>query len=164
MVLAIQCVVCCLIFTAAILPAQFKEPMSMIMSYPPAIIKRVEALAQYRDSIVQRKKSHLSKKLGGLVAFVALFAAVAYLSGCRTWGTAFRHVFTLFAVVNIYDLVVLDWGVFCHCRRLRIAGTEDMDKEYGDYAFHIRGAVVGFVLGFVVAALSGGIVHLISAL
>lgn len=136
----------------------------MIMSYPPAVIKRVEELPQYRDSISQRKRSHLGKKLGGLAAFVALFAAVAYLSGCRTWGIAFVHVFTLFAAVNVYDLVVLDWGVFCHCRRLRIAGTEDMDQAYGDYVFHIKGAVVGFALGFAVASLSGGIVRLVSVL
>ena len=98
------------------------------MSYPPAIIKRVEELPQYQGIVRQREKAHLIKKLGGLVAFVALFAAVAYLSGCKRWGTAFIHVFTLFAAVNLYDLVVLDWGVFCHSRRLRIAGTEDMDK------------------------------------
>ena len=163
MVLAIQCAACCLVFTAAILPAQFKDPMSMIMSYPPAIIKRVEELPQCQGIVRQREKAHLIKKLGGLVAFVALFAAVAYLSGCKRWGTAFIHVFTLFAAVNLYDLVVLDWGVFCHSRRLRIAGTEDMDKAYKNYGFHIRGAVVGFILGAVVASLSGGVVHLISS-
>ena len=25
--------------------------------------------------------------------------------------------------VNIYDLIVLDWGVFCHSKKLRIPGT-----------------------------------------
>ena len=42
-------------------------------------------------------------------------------------------LFTLFFAVNLYDLVVLDWGIFCHSRKLRIPGTEDMEKEYKNY-------------------------------
>ena len=74
--------------------------------------------------------------------------------------SAFVHVFILFLTVNIYDMVVLDWGVFCHSQKLRIPGTEDMDKEYTDKLFHARGAAIGCLLGLVVAALSGCIVHL----
>ena len=134
------------------------------MSYPPAIIRRVEALPQYRDSIRQKEKAHISKKLGGLVFFVFLLAAVAWLSGCQSFAAAFGHVFILFAAVNVYDLVVLDWGVFCHSRKLRIPGTEDMDEAYTDYLFHVRGCAVGLALGGVVALLSGGVVQLIALL
>ena len=42
MTLAIECVVLCIIFTLIILLAQYKDPISMIMSYPPNVIKRVE--------------------------------------------------------------------------------------------------------------------------
>ena len=45
-----------------------------------------------------------------------------------------------------------------------MAGSEDLDKEYGDYVFHVKGAVVGFALGFAAALLSGGIVRLVSVL
>ena len=106
MVLFIQRVAGCLLFTLVILPAQYKDPINMIMSYPSQIIKRV----------------------------------------------------------NVYDLIVLDWGVFCHSQKLRIPGTEDMEKEYKDYMFHVRGACIGIVLGLVVALLSGGIIHLMSAI
>lgn len=58
MILFIQCVVCCLLFTLAILPAQYKR------------------------MIKQRKKAHVVKKIFGLIFFV----------------------------VNIYNLIVLDWG------------------------------------------------------
>lgn len=164
MVLFIQCVVFCILFTLAILPAQYKDPINMVMSYPPNIIKRVEELPQYQGTIKQREKAHISKKLGGLVFFVFLFSAVAYFSGCRSFGTAFFHVFTLFAVVNLYDLIVLDWGIFCHSKKLRIPGTEDMDKDYKNYVFHIRGAVIGFALGFAVALGSGCVVHFVCAI
>ena len=48
--------------------------------------------------------------------------------------------------MNIYDLIVLDWGIFCHSKKLRISGTEDMEKEYKDYMFHARGTCIGIVL------------------
>ena len=158
--LFIQCVVCCLLFTIIILPSQYKDPIKMIMSYPPEIIKRVEGLSQYKDTIKQREKAHISKKLIGLVFFVIILSIVAYFSGCRSFVATFIHVFTLFFVVNVYDLIVLDWGIFCHSKRLRIPGTEDMEKEYKDYVFHVRGAGVGIVLGLVVAILAGCIIHI----
>jgi len=161
MVLLVQCVICCILFTFIILPAQYKDPINMIMSYPPEIRKRVEELPQYQSTIKQREKSHISKKLGGLIFFVIVLSVVAYFSGCRSLGTTFVHVFTLFFVVNIYDLIVLDWGIFCHSRKLRIPGTEDMEKEYKNYGFHVKGTLIGCMLGAVVALLSGCVVALV---
>lgn len=164
MILLIECIVCCVLFTLMIMPAQYKDPMKMIMSYPPEIIKRVEELPQYKETIRQREKAHIGKKIFGLVFFVIVFSAVAYFSGRRSFGAAFIHVFILFFVVNIYDMIVLDWGVFCHSKKLRIPGTEDMDKAYKDYFFHVKGALIGTALGLVIALLSGVAVHLISAI
>ncbi len=158
MILFIECIVSCILFTLIILPAQYKDPMVMIASYPPNIIKRVEQLPQYQETIKQKEKAHLKKKLFGCIFFVGLLAMVAYMSGCRDFMSAFVHVFILFLTVNIYDMVVLDWSVFCHSQKLRIPGTEDMDKDYKDYLFHAKGAVKGIVLGLVVALLSGGLV------
>ena len=161
MVLLIQCIVFCLVFTLIILPAQYKDPMSMIASYPPKIIQRVEELPQYKNTIKQKEKSHIIKKIFGLFFFVFLLTFIAYLSGCRDFQSTFVHVFTLFFVVNIYDLIVLDWGIFCHSQKLRIPGTEDMDKEYKDYLFHAKGACIGIILGLLVALLSGGLIIII---
>ena len=159
-----QCVVSCVLFTLVILPAQYRDPINMIMSYPPEIIKRVEELPQYKDTIKQREKAHISKKIGGLIFFIILFSIIAYFSGCRSFGDTFVHIFTLFAAVNIYDLIVLDWGVFCHSKKLRIPGTEDMEKVYKNYSFHVKGAVIGLALGLVVALISGCIVHIALAI
>lgn len=160
MLLFLQCLAGCALLTAIILPAQYKDPLKMIASYPPEVIRRVEQLPQYRDTIKEREKAHLTKKLVGLAFFVLVFAAVAYLSGCRSFAEAFVHVFVIFFSVNLFDLLVLDWGVFCHSRKLRISGTEDMDEVYRGWLFHVRGAVIGTALGLIVALLSGGIVQL----
>ncbi len=159
MLLAIECVICCIFFTLIIMPAQYKDPLVMIKSYPPAIVRRVESLPQYKDVIATREKKHIRKKIFGVVFFVLFLAGVAYVSGCRTFAETFLHVFTIFLVVNLYDMLVLDWGIFCHSRKLRIPGTEDMDKEYKDKWFHAKGALIGCALGLVVSTLSGCIVH-----
>jgi hypothetical protein len=95
-----------------------------------------------------------------LIAIILSLAA--YFSGAESFSSAYFHVFMLFFTVNIYDMVVLDIGLFCHSKKLRIPGTEDMDKEYRSPWFHVVGAIKGTVIGAVVALLSGGIVHIIS--
>ena len=161
MLLTVQCIVCCILFTLIIMPAQYKDPLCMIASYPPAIRKRVAELPQYKDVIATKEKKHMKKKVLGMLFFAGVLAVIAYASGCRSFLETFFHVFVLFFVVNIYDMIVLDWGIFCHSQKLRIPGTEDMNKEYKDKLFHVRGAAIGCVLGLIVAVLSGCIVQLV---
>ena len=66
MILLIECVILCIVFTLIIMPAQYKDPMVMIMSYPPNVIKRVEQLPQYKGCIKERKKKHIGKKIFGI--------------------------------------------------------------------------------------------------
>lgn len=164
MLLVIECVIACAIFAAIILPTQYKNPIKYIMSYPPEIRKKVESLPQYKDTIKNTEKEHILKKLIAILAFVVLLSAVAYFSGAKTFSTAFFHVLILFVVVNLFDMLVLDIGIFCHSKKLRIAGTEDMDKEYKNYLFHVKGAVKGIVLGIVISLLSASIVQIVSIL
>jgi small-conductance mechanosensitive channel len=132
------------------------------MSYPKEIRKRVENLPQYKDIIQAEEKRHLSIKLIAVLIFAIVLALVAYYSGAKNFTSAYFHVFILFFVVNIYDMIVLDIGIFCHSKRTRIPGTEDMDKEYRNPWHHIRGAFIGTIIGSVIALLSGGIIYIIS--
>lgn len=161
MILLVECVILCILFTLIILPAQYKDPMSMIMSYPPNVIKRVEQLPQYEGCIKEKEKKHISKKIFGVFFFAAVLAVVAYFSGCGGFADTFLHVFVLFIAVNLYDMLVLDWGVFCHSKKLRIPGTEDMDEDYKDYLFHAKGALKGIGIVVVVAVLAGVMVVLL---
>ena len=80
MILSIECVILCIVFTLIIMPAQYKDPMVMIMSYPPNVIKRVEQLPQYEGCIKERKKKHISKKIFGVFFFAGILAVVLILS------------------------------------------------------------------------------------
>ena len=162
MVLFVECVVLCAVFTLIILPSLYKNPIKHIMSYPKEIRERVENLPQYKDIIQVEEKKHLSIKLIAVLIFAIVLAGVAYYSGARNFANVYFHVFILVFVVNIYDMVVLDIIIFCHSKKTRIPGTEDMDKEYKNPWHHIRGAIIGTVIGSVVALLSGGIVYIIS--
>ncbi|WP_346869074.1 hypothetical protein [Clostridium sp. UBA5119] len=161
MILFVECVISCAVFTLIILPSLYKDPIKHIMSYPKEIRERVENLPQYKDVIKEEEKRHLSIKLIAVLIFTIVLAVVAYYSGAKNFKSAYIHVFILFFVVNIYDMIVLDIGLFCHSKRTRIPGTEDMDKEYKNPWHHIRGAVIGIIIGTVVALLSGAIVHII---
>jgi small-conductance mechanosensitive channel len=161
MILFVECVISCAVFTLIILPSLYKDPIKHIMSYPKEIRERVENLPQYKDVIKVEEKRHLSVKLIAVLIFAIVLAVVAYYSGAKNFKSAYIHVFILFFVVNIYDMIVLDIGLFCHSKRTRIPGTEDMDKEYKNPWHHIRGAVIGIVIGTIVALLSGAIVHII---
>lgn len=162
MLLAIECMISCIIFAVIVLSTQYKDPVKYIMSYPPEIRKRVESLPAYENSIKKTEKRHILKKLIAVFVFIALLSAISYFSGAKNFQTAFLHVFILFFSVNLFDVVVLDIGVFCHSKKLRIAGTEDMDKEYKNFLFHIKGAIKGIVLGIVISLSSASIVYLVS--
>ena len=72
------------------------------------------------------------------------------------------HVFILFVVVNLFDVIVFDFGVFCYSKKLRIAGTADMDKEYENYLSHVKGDIKGIMLGNVISLLSACIIYIVS--
>lgn len=162
MLLAIECMIACMIFAVIVLPSQYKAPVKYIMSYPPEIRKRVESLPEYKNSIRWTEKRHILKKLIAVFVCVALLSAVAYFSGAKNFQTAFIHVFILFLTVNLFDVIVLDIGVFCHSKKLRIAGTEDMDKEYKNYLFHVKGGIKGIMLGSVISLLSASVIYIVS--
>lgn len=162
MLLAIECMIACMIFAVIVLASQYKAPVKYIMSYPPEIRKRVESLPEYKNSIMRIEKRHILKKLIALFVCVALLSAVAYFSGAKNFQTAFIHVFILFLTVNLFDVIVLDIGVFCHSKKLRIVGTEDMDKEYKNYLFHVKGGIKGIMLGSVISLLSASVIYIVS--
>ena len=72
MLLAIECMIACIIFAVIILPTQYKDPVKYIMSYPPEIRKRVESLPEYKNSIKRTEKGHILKKLVAVLVFITL--------------------------------------------------------------------------------------------
>ncbi len=160
MVFLIESIVLCGLFTLAVPLKLMKDPIKGIMSYPPAIRKRVESLPQYQGTIRQEERAHIGKKLLTVPLAAVLLAAASWLGGARDFVSALLYVFGLFTVVNLYDLNVLDWLWFCRSQRVRLPGTEDMVKEYRDPWFHLRGFFKGCAIGAVISAISAGLLWL----
>ena len=62
-----------------------------------------------------------------------------------------------------YDALVLDCLWFCHCKAVRIPGTEEM-AEYRDYRFHLRQSCIGMLLGLPICAAVGALVALLETI
>jgi hypothetical protein len=164
LLLLIESAILCGLFTALVLPSQYKNPLSQIANYPAAIRARVEALPQYRGSLPQVKAKKRAQKIAFVAIAMIAFAAVAHFSGKRTFGAAFVHLFSLAFAVNLYDLVVLDILIFCRDRRLRIPGTEDMEREYRSPAHHVKAAIKGTAVCAILAAPAAGLAALANLL
>lgn len=164
MIFFIESLVLCVVFTIAVRQGVMRSPIKGIMSYPPAIRRRVESLPRYQGTIRQEEKAHIGKKIAAVPIIALVLALVCWFSGARTFSGALFHSFGLFLVVNFWDLVVLDWLWFCRSPKVRLPGTEDMDREYRDPWFHLRGFFVGVGIGGVVSLLSAGIVAAVAAI
>ncbi|MGI5986303.1 MAG: hypothetical protein GXY01_10205 [Clostridiales bacterium] len=164
MVLIIECIILCGLFTLMVLPPLYKNPLNCIMSYPTAIRQRVESLPQYQPAIRKYRTKHIATKMLFISLCIIFMAIIAWFSGSRTFIEAFAHIFILFFVVNIYDLLILDIWLFCHNKRVIIPGTEDMVREYKNPIHHIRGAIIGTLIGLIIALASSGIIVLVNIL
>lgn len=89
MLIFIQCLILCAVFTLAILPAQYRDPLSQFASYPTAIRKRVYELPEYREYINKTERKNWKRKIAGSVLIAVVLALLAFYSGNRTFQTAF---------------------------------------------------------------------------
>ena len=122
----------------------------------------MESLPQYAGVIQKIERRHIAVKISAVFLFAIVLGLTAYFSGAKTFNSAYVHVFMLFLAVNVYDVVVLDIGLFCHSKKLRIPGTEDMEQVYRDPWFHVIGGLKGILIGAVTALLSARIVQILS--
>ena len=82
-----------------------------------------------------------------------------YINGYTTFNEAFLVGVIIWTVVNIYDAVVMDIIWFCHDKKFRFKGTEDMEDEYKNYMFHIKESLKGEIIGIGVCIIIGLVVH-----
>ena len=67
-------------------------------------------------------------------------------NGADTFWKGVRDSYMIWLIIDWYDALVLDSIWFCHSKKVRIPGTEDME-EYKDYCFHIKQSCIGMLLG-----------------
>lgn len=158
LVFIIESMILCILFTAAILP-QMRKPLGTILySYPPRIVDRVIELGLVADKD-RKTPSRLKaiKKKWPAVIFLGIFIGmiVWFVNDAHSFTEGFLISYGLWMVVDWYDAFVLDIGWFCHSKKVIIPGTEDLVADYHDYWFHIKGSLIGMVLGLPACLIAG---------
>ena len=160
MTFLIESLIACAVFTLFVF-LMSRDPVKTVFNYPPAIIERCKQLGLVDESNRPGGTGFYVKKVAALLVFgVLLGLLVRFANGCTTFWCGVLTAYALWCVVNWFDAIVLDCIWFCHDPHFVIKGTEDMTRDYHDYWFHIRGALIGMVLAVPAALIAGLIVIL----
>ena len=160
MVILIECIVLCLVFTFMVC-IMAKNPIATLYNYPPKIQERVKSLAEYKDKIPTNKNKVVAKTFAALIIVIIVSLILRYVNGYTAFNETFFSAVTIWTVVNAYDVVVMDIIWFCHDKRFRFKGTEEMGAEYTNYMFHIKEGLKGEIIGITVSIIIGMVVHFI---
>lgn len=146
-----------IIFTAFILTSFLWKPRIWLHDFPADI----QEMATPKTDEEKRQTI-----LFAIPFFIVLFGGLglaAYRYGNANgflWMTI--HIYLIWQIVNVFDLIVLDWGgmLFIDPQNPPIPGTEGA-KGYRDFAFHFFAFLKGSVMGLVLVLIVGGIVWLL---
>ena len=163
MTFLIESLVACAFFTLFVF-LMSRNPIKSIFNYPPAIIERCDKLGLVNAGNKPGGAAFYAKKVFAIVLFGVLMGRlVSSVNGCTTFWSGALTAYALWTVVNWYDALVMDCLWFCHDKHFVIPGTEDMVKEYHDYWFHIKGSLLGMLLGIPAALMAGLMTILLSS-
>lgn len=160
MTFLIESLVACAIFSLFVF-LMSRDPVKTIFNYPPAIIERCKQLELVDEGNRPGGTGFYAKKIAALLVFgVLLGLLVRYVNGCTSFLNGALTAYAIWCVVTWFDAIVLDCIWFCHDPHFVIDGTEDMTRDYHDYWFHIKGALIGMVLAIPAALIAGLVVIL----
>ena len=160
MVLIIESIVLCLLFTVMVY-FMSREPIKTLFNYPPKIQERVKSLKEYKDLIPTEENKIIKKLIACLLFLIIICLVLRFINGYMTFIDSFKYGFLLWTIVNLWDVIVLDIIWFCHDKHFVFKGTEDMIDEYHNYLFHIKGFFIGEGLALIICLLSGIIIQFI---
>jgi len=157
MIIVIECIVLCAIFTLMVY-IMSRNPIATLYNYPPKIQERVKSLEEYKDKIPTTQNKITAKLCASVLIIVLVSLILRYINGYTTFKESFLAGFVIWTVVNWYDVIVMDMIWFCHSPKFVFKGTEDMVKEYRDYWFHIKQGFIGQVIGTIICVIIGLVV------
>jgi len=160
MILIIESIVLCLVFTVMVY-FMSREPIKTLFNYPPKIQESVKSLKEYKDKIPTQENKVTTKITACIFFLIIICLVLRFINGCTTFIDSFKYGFLLWTIVNLWDVIVLDIIWFCHDKHFVFKGTEDMIDEYHNYLFHIKGFFIGEGLALIICLLAGVIIQFI---
>ena len=146
MTIMIESLIGIALFTVLIVSLTLKDPLASVGDYPPAIRNKCIELGLIEDRRQRFTKADILRKGIAMVVFVFIFAFILkWLNGADTFWKGFWDSYLIWLIIDWYDALILDCIWFCHSKKVRIPGTEEME-EYKDSRFHIRQSCIGMLL------------------
>ena len=160
MILFIECLIAIALFSLIVVPMTAKDPIGVISDYPPAIRNRCAQLGLTKETERRFEGKDLVRKGVAIIVLIIVAALVMVkINHAQTFIQGFGYTYIIWLSITWFDALVLDCIWFCHSKRVRIPGTEDM-KEYHDYLFHIKQSCIGSLLGLPACLVVGLVVML----
>lgn len=167
MILAVECVIGCILFGTFIILSVLKNQAAWINEYPESVQKRFIEL--HPDCTITEPEGLsprvIARKMTVCLIFLLLLVGMVYFAGAESFLRGVLYGYCIWFVVNVFDTLVLDLGFMMHWRKCRLPGTEDMDKEYKLLAKKsLVDGLVGFIIGIPIALLTGLLIFWIGKL
>ena len=156
----IESILLCIFFTIMVF-IMSRDPIKTLYNYPPKVQERVKSLKEYKDLITTKENKLFTKVMASIIFLIIICVVLRYINGYTSFKDSFGYGFLLWTIVNLYDVLVLDIIWFCNDKYFVLKGTEDMVEEYHNYWFHIKGFIIGEILGLIICFISGIIIHFI---
>lgn len=147
-----------LVFAAFVVGSLVWKPRLWLQDFPADI----QAMIPPKTATEQRQTVLLAVPFFALLFGGLGLTAARYGTG-EGFGALLLHVYLVWQIVNLFDLLVIDWGGMQFVDPLNppFPGTEGA-HGYRDYRFHLVGFVRGSVMGLVLALIVSGAVWLLA--
>jgi len=145
------------VLSVLLLGLLWMNPEILLRDYPPDIQEKFGPMSERS----KRQRILVAILMGavGLGIVTLSFSAVRASGGGQIpFLTAFVHLFVMFSVFNVVDLVLLDWPLVALGPRFVVLPGTEGSAGYKDYWFHFRGFLIGAVLILVASGLIAGVV------
>ena len=161
----LESIVICIIFTILIIVSYKKNPLSGLHNLPIEIQERVQKLQEYKDikpEKVLSTKERIIKKIPAILILLIFFAIIVYFDGARDFKNGFIYSFTIWIIIKLYVVFILDCLWYAHSPNYWIKGTEDLEKEYKNYKFYLSSIPRSLIVGAIVSIIIGIILQVVS--
>ena len=140
-VILVELGIMCLVFLVLVIGLLLISPLTFISDYPPEIQEQYYK-SQNKESVKEQMTLTMKiKKVVALIAFMFIFAWMLHIAGAYSFfqGVLLSYLYML--VLFAWDTFFLDWILFANIKRLRLPGTEHMEREYHQKWFHIKACI-----------------------
>ncbi|MBQ0078878.1 MAG: hypothetical protein KBS66_03170 [Eubacterium sp.] len=156
----IETVIMTIVFTFMIMIPLCKNPVWWIHDFPEDIQEEYFRTHE-RIPAAPLSKPALIKKAFAIVLVIMFMSALVWSCGARNFAGAFLISFAMWLIIDWYDCFILDWVLFANVKKIRLPGTEHMDKEYHQKKYHFVHSIVGMAVGLIPCLLTGVVIQIV---